>query len=105
MTTTTVTVPMSEYGGRVVSPDMFADLGVGEASFTISDDCLCVQFKAVLSAAIRATVADRLTSRDDADQTARAELTALLTAAQASPGDCAASHALTVALTVYLLDN
>jgi hypothetical protein len=84
---------------------MFADLGIGEASFTIVDDCLCVRFTTILSATDRATVADRLTSRDDADQTARAELTALLTAAQASPGDCAANHALTVALTAYLLDN
>jgi hypothetical protein len=78
--TSTVVVPMSEYGGRVVSPDMFADLGVGEASFTISDDCLCVRFETILSAAVRATVAERLGSLNDVEAvlTARAD-TALTT--------------------------
>jgi hypothetical protein len=96
---------MSEYGGRVVSPDMFADLGVGEAAFTIVDDCLCVRFETILSADVRAIVADRLTSRDDADQSARTELAALLAAAVASPADCAAAHALAAALAAYVLDR
>jgi hypothetical protein len=95
---------MSEYGGRVVSPDMFADLGVGEASFTIVDDCLCVRFAAVLSADVRAIVADRLTSRDDADQTARANL-ATLRAALAGESSDANRDALLIAVTDYLLDR
>jgi hypothetical protein len=98
---------MSEYGGRVVSPSMFVDLGVGDAVFTIdrADDCLCVEFRATLTDAQAATVRERLSSRDDAQQTARTQLATLLTAAEAAPADCAAAHALMVALTAYVLDR
>jgi hypothetical protein len=81
---------------------MFADLGVGEAAFTITDDCLCVRFATILSAADRATVADRLTSRDDADQTARADLCALRDAL-AGESSSANRDALLIAVTDYLL--
>jgi hypothetical protein len=83
---------------------MFADLGIGEAAFTISDDCLCVRFATILSATDRATVADRLTSRDDADQTARANLATLRDVLAAESSD-ANRDALLIAVTDYLLDR
>lgn len=102
-----VTVSMADYGGRVVSPDMFADLGAGGAEFTTDDAGLHAWFTSALTEAQVVAVRDRLTSRDAADQMARAELASLLAAARSATTNPTTEdmHALLVALTAYVLDR
>lgn len=93
---------MSTVAGRVVRSvgfDSFADIVPGVEVADIGEGG--VTFTAPLTAAQAEQVRARMTSRDDADQAARANLAALRDAART--GDLESVRALSLALTAYLL--
>lgn len=82
---------------RPIGPDMFADLlpdGCAVESVRAAGSLLTVTFNCDLDDATVAEIRDRVTSRDDADQAARAALRLLR-----DESDCP----LAVALTNYVL--
>lgn len=77
---------MTTVHGRIIRQrtlDMFADLTDAQIVLPFTDDS--VTFDAELDAATVVAVHDRMTSRDDADQAARADLRAKRDAVIAGP--------------------
>lgn len=96
--TTLVPGPLARPVGR----DSFAHL-TGAAVLSLTGEG--VEFDADLPAEKVAEIRAFLTSRDDADQAARANLAALYATAAAETATCDDVQALTVALAAYLLGD
>ena len=86
---------------RSVSPDSFVDITGEGVRASILADALC--FDANLTPAQVDAIRARMTSRDDADQSARANLTRLRTAAASPTATTDDVKALALALAAYLL--
>jgi hypothetical protein len=91
---------------RSISSDTFDDLlpeGVAVETIRAEESMLTVAFTADLAPEVEAAIRDRMTSRDDAELTARANIARLRRTASATTATTDDVKALALAVSAYLL--